>query len=202
MKTSVRTASLATLATLAGSFLACTTVVEDTTTGTPSSVPDDIADALAALPEAKVIAFTDDGVPTFIVGELAQVGAMPADAISAEAALRPALGPVVAPFRLEPEELAFQRMGVDESGGNLVHRRVVPVQEPIKVVAVPEEAQIDARVQRIRHSLERPEREQRQAASLYCRDDSPWHTRAPSEVLLRPSSPHPDRPKRSANPCW
>jgi len=117
MKTSVRNASLATLATLAGSLLACTTVVEDTTTGTPSSVPDDIAEALAALPEAKVIAFTDDGVPTFIVGELAQVGAMPTDAISAEAALRPALGPVVAPFRLEPEELAFQRMGVDESGG-------------------------------------------------------------------------------------
>ncbi|HUQ05497.1 MAG TPA: M4 family metallopeptidase [Kofleriaceae bacterium] len=117
MKTSVRNASLAALATLASSLLACTTVVEDTTTGTPSSVPDDIAEALAALPEAKVIAFTDDGVPTFIVGELAQVGTLPADAVAAELALRPSLKTIVAPFRLTPDNLAFQRARTDESGG-------------------------------------------------------------------------------------
>jgi hypothetical protein len=120
MKTSVRTASLFSLAACAGTLVACTTVVEDTTTGTPTSVPDDIADALAALPEAKVIEFTSDGVPTFIVGELAQVGALPADPLAAEVALRPALDPVVAPFRLEPHELD----GTDFAGIDIVERRL------------------------------------------------------------------------------
>lgn len=132
MNTTVRNASLATLATLAGSLLACTTVVEDTTTGTPSSVPDDIAEALAALPEAKVVQFTSDGVPMFIVGELAQVGGLPADPVAAELALRPSLGPVVAPFRLEPEDLVFQKARTDEGGGR--HFRYRQVHKGLEVV--------------------------------------------------------------------
>ena len=78
----------------------------------------DIADALAALPEATVLSSTDDGVPTYIVGELAKVGAMQTDdAHAAEAALRPSLPPVLAPFRLRADDLALRRMNVDEDGG-------------------------------------------------------------------------------------
>ncbi len=101
-------------------LLACTTTVEDTTGGTASSVPDDIAAALAALPEAKVVQFTDDGVPMFIVGEMAQVGGLPADPIAVAAALRPWLAPVIAPFRLDPDDLVFRRVRVDELGGRHV----------------------------------------------------------------------------------
>ncbi|HVK78336.1 MAG TPA: M4 family metallopeptidase, partial [Kofleriaceae bacterium] len=95
----------------------CSVTVESST-GTPSSVPDDVAAALAALPEAKVISFTDDGLPTFVVGEMARVGVMTGmDATGAEAMLQPALAPVVAPFRLTPDQLRFRKVAVDEAGG-------------------------------------------------------------------------------------
>ena len=38
--------------------------------------PDDVQTALAALPEAEVLEWTPDGLPTYIVGEMAKVGAM------------------------------------------------------------------------------------------------------------------------------
>ncbi len=77
----------------------------------------DISDALAALPEATVLSYTTDGVPTFVVGEMAKVGAMQTDdAHAAEAALRPSLGPVLAIFRLRGDDLVLRKMNVDEDG--------------------------------------------------------------------------------------
>jgi vibriolysin len=82
----------------------------------PSNL-NDISDALAALPEATVLSYTADGMPTYVVGEMAKVGAMQSDdAAAAEAALRPALPPVLAVFRLRAEDLVLRKMNVDEDG--------------------------------------------------------------------------------------
>jgi vibriolysin len=81
-------------------------------------IPSDVAFALAQLPDAQVLAYTSDGLPTFIVGEMAKVGAMQTDdAVAAEAALAPVLPSVLAPFRLRTTDLALRRMNIDENGG-------------------------------------------------------------------------------------
>jgi len=78
----------------------------------------DITDALAALPEATVLSSTEDGVPTYIVGEMAKVGAMQSDdARASDGALRPSLPPLLAVFRLENDDLVLRKMSVDQDGG-------------------------------------------------------------------------------------
>ena len=63
---------------------------------------DDVVAALAALPEATVLMSTPDGMPTFIVGELAKIGEMQFDdATAADTVLRPQLAPVLKVFRLK-----------------------------------------------------------------------------------------------------
>ena len=80
--------------------------------------PDDVADALAALPNAQVLAWTDDHLPTYIIGEMAKLGAMQSgNAAEDEALLRPALAPVLAPMRLAPGDLQLRKMNTDENGG-------------------------------------------------------------------------------------
>jgi len=87
---------------------------------------DDIAQALAALPDAEVLAYTADGVPMFIVGEMAKVGAMQTDdVVAAEAALRPSLAPVLAPFRLTTDEMQLRKMNVDQDGNRHFRYREV-----------------------------------------------------------------------------
>ncbi|MCX5747023.1 MAG: M4 family metallopeptidase [Proteobacteria bacterium] len=82
------------------------------------STPSDVADALALLPDAQVILQTEDGLPLYIVGELAKVGAVQqADLAAAGAALAPALPAVLAPFRLKPSDLVLRKVSVDEDGG-------------------------------------------------------------------------------------
>ena len=59
-------------------------------------VPDDVTDALKQLPDATVIAWTTDGLPMFIVGEMAKVGSMQTDdMVAAQQALEPALPPIL-----------------------------------------------------------------------------------------------------------
>ncbi len=83
----------------------------------PARMPDDIADALAALPEATVLMETADGVPTYLVGELAKVGDMQTDDPTvADGLLRPQLVPVLKAFRLTTTDLALRKMNVDENG--------------------------------------------------------------------------------------
>jgi len=78
----------------------------------------DITEALAALPDATVLSYTPDGVPTYIIGEMGKVGAMQSDdAIASDAALRPSLTPVLAAFRLKNPDLALRKMNVDADGG-------------------------------------------------------------------------------------
>lgn len=83
----------------------------------PARTPTDIQDALAALPDAQVLMSTADGVPTYIVGELAKVGAMQTDdPIAADNALRPSLPPILKAFRLRSDQLALRKVNIDENG--------------------------------------------------------------------------------------
>jgi vibriolysin len=78
---------------------------------------DDVVAALAALPEATVLMSASDGMPTWVVGELAKIGEMQFDnEIAADNVLRPQLGPVLKVFRLKPDDLKLRKMGVDEDG--------------------------------------------------------------------------------------
>jgi vibriolysin len=89
--------------------LACgPTVSEPTKEG-----DDDIASALAALPEAEVMQATADGVPMYIRGELGKVGDAQMDD---DASLRPNLAPVLAPMRLDTGDMEFRKLNVDENG--------------------------------------------------------------------------------------
>src|SRR6478609_1265394 len=73
--------------------------------GDPNGIPTDVAQALAALPDATVLMWTPDGLPTYIVGEMGKVGVMQDnDPVAAEGALRPMLTPVLAPFRLHTSD--------------------------------------------------------------------------------------------------
>jgi vibriolysin len=78
---------------------------------------EDVAEALAQFPEASVLEWTADGLPQYIVGEMMKVGAMQSDdPIASDAALRPALVPVLKAFRLDAGALALRKMNVDEEG--------------------------------------------------------------------------------------
>jgi vibriolysin len=93
----------------------------------------DVAEALAALPEATVLSQTDDGLPTFVVGELARTSAVQIDdPAAADAALRPTLPPVLAVFRLGVADLVLRKLNVDEDGGR--HFRYVQVKDGLPVI--------------------------------------------------------------------
>ena len=77
---------------------------------------DDIAAALAAIPDAVVSARAADGVPTFLRGHLAKVGEVPSDVAEAERALAPRLGSVLAPFRLQPSDVKLRRIQSGQDG--------------------------------------------------------------------------------------
>ena len=79
----------------------------------PKEDADDIATALAALPEAEVMQSTADGVPMYIRGELGKVGDAQTDD---DASLRPNLAPVLAPMRLHTDDMEFRKLNVDETG--------------------------------------------------------------------------------------
>jgi vibriolysin len=103
--------SLLAITALAG----CEANVDGWTKEDPS--PDDVAEALAQLPDAQVLEWTDDGLPMYIVGEMVKVGAMQSDdPIASDQALRPMLAPVLKPFRLTTTDLALRKMNVDDEG--------------------------------------------------------------------------------------
>ena len=83
----------------------------------PKEDEDDIATALAALPEAEVLQSTADGVPTYIRGELGKVGDSQADDdATAEAMIRPQLAPVLATMRLHTDDMVLRKVRTDEMG--------------------------------------------------------------------------------------
>src|SRR5262245_15866391 len=85
------------ITTLAG----CNANVDGWTKDDPNQTPDDVAEALAAMPEARVIEWTADGLPMYIVGEMVKMGAMQSDdPLASDTTLRGALIPVLRPFRL------------------------------------------------------------------------------------------------------
>lgn len=82
-----------------------------------TGAPDDVQEALGELPEARVLEWTPDGLPQYIVGEMVKVGAMQSDdAIAMDNALRPALPPILATMRLTNADLALRHMTVDDEG--------------------------------------------------------------------------------------
>jgi vibriolysin len=94
---------------------------------------DDVAAALAALPNAEVLLFTADGVPTYIVGEMAKIGPDQTDDLAAAAAaLEVALAPVVAPFRLTADELVVRKLNIDDNGNR--HFRYRQVRDGLDVI--------------------------------------------------------------------
>jgi vibriolysin len=103
----------------AAALSACGPTQADDADGTKDDgVPSDVALALAKLPDAHVLSYTYDGLPTYIVGEMAKVGSMQVDdAQAAQAALAPALPPILAPFRLKTSDLVLRKINVDEEGG-------------------------------------------------------------------------------------
>src|SRR6266545_1776450 len=95
--------------------------------------PNDVADALAQLPDATVLEWTADGLPMYIVGEMLKVGPMQSDdPASSDAALRPTLPLVLAPFRLKTTDLALRLMNTDADGNR--HFRYTQVFNGLPVV--------------------------------------------------------------------
>ncbi len=94
---------------------------------------DDITEALAALPEAQVLSYTADGMPTFVVGELAKVGDMQTDdAVAADTMLRSQLPPVLKVFRLTTSDLVLRKMNVDDEGAR--HFRYTQTRDGLPVI--------------------------------------------------------------------
>jgi vibriolysin len=83
----------------------------------PAGSPD-IPTALAALPEATVLLYADDGVPQYIAGELGKIAPAHAagDPSADDRELRPALPPILAAFRLSSEDLVLRKINTDEGG--------------------------------------------------------------------------------------
>jgi vibriolysin len=93
----------------------------------------DVQQALAALPEAQVLMSAPDGMPTYVVGELAKVGDMQIDdAVQADNVLRPQLTGILKVFRLSPNDLKLRKMNVDAEGSR--HFRYVQTKDGQEIV--------------------------------------------------------------------
>jgi vibriolysin len=78
----------------------------------------DIAEALARLPEANVLQSSADGVPQFIVGDLGRIDPTHEAGLARDdRALRAALPPILKAFRLEDKDLVLRKINTDEVGG-------------------------------------------------------------------------------------
>jgi len=90
----------------------------DTDPGEPKADPEgtqDIADALAQLPDAEVLMYSADGVPQFVVGEMGKI-APEQGLIAGDDSLRAALTPVLKLFRLQSQDLVLRKINTDELG--------------------------------------------------------------------------------------
>src|SRR4051812_1862795 len=95
----------------------CDANVDGYSKADPDTPPDDVAAALAALPNASVVEWNEDHLPTYIVGEMAKLGAMQTDDVNAsQAMLAPALPKIFAPFRLTANDMHLRSMHVDDQG--------------------------------------------------------------------------------------
>jgi vibriolysin len=79
---------------------------------------EDVVEALAALPEAEMLASSADGVAQIVQGDLGRVEASHQDSLlGSDASLREALPPILKAFRLENKDLKLRKVNVDEVGG-------------------------------------------------------------------------------------
>jgi vibriolysin len=85
-----------------------------------------VAAALAALPDARVLDSSPDGLPRHIVGDLARVDVdRMNDPATAEPALRAVLARVLAPLRISPSDLRPRGIRRDGRGGTHFRFRLV-----------------------------------------------------------------------------
>jgi vibriolysin len=83
----------------------------------PTAAADDITAALAVLPDAVVLSRTEDGMPTFLVGDLVKLGeAASNDLAATELAMAAQLTPLLAPFRLTPGDVRLRKIRVGPNG--------------------------------------------------------------------------------------
>ncbi len=97
----------------------------------PDGVPDDVAAALAALPDAEVLALGKDSLPTFVHGMLGK-GPPRLDAGKADEALAPAMDPITPVFRLQMPEIRVVAVWRDDAG--YAHARYQQMHEGLEVV--------------------------------------------------------------------
>jgi len=115
--TQTRTAKMMRGALLAAAMAACQSGGPNEPTDDLNANPD-VAEALAAMPEARVLQTAADDVPQFVVGELGKIEAMrEAGLVASDASLRAALPPILRAFRLENKDLKLRKVNVDEVGG-------------------------------------------------------------------------------------
>jgi vibriolysin len=93
---------------------ACTAAPEESSEDVVTS-RDDVSAALAQLPDAKIVAVDDDGVPTFLSGNLGQTapGLLRSNT---GADLAPVLATVTPVFRTTPDKLSFRSSALDPQG--------------------------------------------------------------------------------------
>jgi vibriolysin len=84
-----------------------------------ANLPDDVSGALRALPDARVELLGQDGLPTFVVGDLGRIGVKP-DQIT-ERDVFPLLEQIAPVFRLRAQDLKLSGIQKDELG--FVHVR-------------------------------------------------------------------------------
>ena len=79
--------------------------------------PADVTTALSSLSKAQVVDAADDGLPTFLRGELGRTESLAgADTATADTLIRSKLGPALAAFRLTPSDLKLRKINVDANG--------------------------------------------------------------------------------------
>jgi len=89
----------------------------DPPSDTSTALPYDVAAAIAQLPDANVQRSTADGVPLQLGGDLGQIAALRStDPAAVEAALRPHLPALLAPFRLQASAVALRKARRDDRG--------------------------------------------------------------------------------------
>lgn len=93
----------------------------------------DVDSALAQLPDATVVETHLDGLPRFVVGELAKVGdTQTDDPVAADQALRGSLAPVLPVFRLTNDDLVLRKINTDDEGNR--HFRYDQVYDGMPVI--------------------------------------------------------------------
>jgi vibriolysin len=82
----------------------------------PANVPPDVTNALNNIPDATVIQWTADGLPQYIIGQMATLPTMGDSLDEVTPVVAAAIPPILKAFRLTTDDLVAQKMNVDDQG--------------------------------------------------------------------------------------